>query len=205
MQSRLAQLREALQRAELDAIVITHPANRRYLTGFEADDTPPNESGGHVVISAERAVLIVGPLETSRAHEQAVDFEIFDRVRPLAKADATVLSEIGAKRVGFEEDVILYFDYVTLRENLDTDTVLVAVGNLELPPEFRKAILSVRSHCDSMSRCANSARAGHRSRPSSPLAPTRRSRTTSRAIGVSLPESRSSSTWAPWLMGIVPI
>jgi Xaa-Pro aminopeptidase len=130
MQSRLAQLREALRHAQLDALVITHPANRRYLTGFEADDTPPNESGGHVVIGAEHAVLIVGALEAQRAHEQAADFKIFDRVRPLAKADATVLSEIGAKRIGFEEDAILYLDYVTLRDNLSADTELVAVGNI---------------------------------------------------------------------------
>src|SRR6185437_14353196 len=130
MESRVTQLREALQRAGLDAIVMTHPANRRYLTGFEGDDTPPNESSGHVVISAQRAVLVVSPLEAQRAQEQATDFEIFDRVRPLAKADATILSEIGAKRIGFEEDAILYSDYVTLKENLSADTELVPVGDM---------------------------------------------------------------------------
>jgi Xaa-Pro aminopeptidase len=130
MQSRITQLRQALERAGLDAIVITHPANRRYLTGFEGDDTPPNESAGHVVIGANRAVLVVSPLEAQRAQELAPDFEIFDRVRPLAKADAAVLNEIGATRIGFEEDAILYLDYVTLKENLSADTEFVSVGNM---------------------------------------------------------------------------
>ena len=130
MQSRIIQLREAIERAGLDAIVITHPANRRYLTGFEGDDTPPNESAGQVVVGATSAVLVVSPLEAPRAKEQATDFEIFDRVRPLAKADATVLNEIGAKRIGFEEDAILYQDYVTIKENLSADCELVAVENM---------------------------------------------------------------------------
>ncbi|HEX3722113.1 MAG TPA: aminopeptidase P family protein [Nitrolancea sp.] len=128
MQSRISQLRAVLRSADLDAIVITHPANRRYLTGFEGDDTPPNESSGHVVIGMDRAVLVVSPLEAQRAREQAPEYEIFDRVRPLAKADATVLNEIGAKRVGFEDDAILYLDYVTLRDNLGTETELVPIG-----------------------------------------------------------------------------
>ena len=125
---RVAKLRDRLKTLQLDAVVVTHPSNRRYLTGFEGDDMPPNESSGHVVVGLSRAVLVVSSLEAQRATEQATGFEVFHRIRPLAAADAAVLKDIGAKRVGFEADAILYQDYVTLRENLGEDVELIPVG-----------------------------------------------------------------------------
>lgn len=130
MQVRISRLREQLRGNNLDAVVITHPTNRRYLTGFEGDDIPPNESAGHVVIGRDRAVLVTSPLEAQRAQEQAAGFEIFDRVRPLARADAAVLKELGASRVGFEADAIVYQDYVTLRDELDDGVELIPVGEM---------------------------------------------------------------------------
>lgn len=130
MQARLARLREQLRSNDLDAVVITHPTNRRYLSGFEGDDIPPNESSGHIVVSSDHAVLVVSPLEANRAQEQAPDFEIFDRVRPLAHADASILGEIGCKRVGFEANAILYSDYVTLSDELGDDVELIPVGEM---------------------------------------------------------------------------
>jgi Xaa-Pro aminopeptidase len=130
LQARIDRLREQLKLSDLDAVVITHPTNRRYLTGFEGEDIPPNESSGHVVVSAGRAVLVVSPLEAQRAQEQATGFEVFDRVRPLARADATLLQEMGAKRVGFEADAIIYEDYVTLSTELGDAVELVPVGEM---------------------------------------------------------------------------
>jgi Xaa-Pro aminopeptidase len=83
-----------------------------------------------VVVSAGRAVLVVSPLEAQRAQEQATGFEVFDRVRPLARADATLLQEMGAKRVGFEADAIIYEDYVTLSTELGDAVELVPVGEM---------------------------------------------------------------------------
>ncbi|MGA7669260.1 MAG: Xaa-Pro peptidase family protein [Nitrolancea sp.] len=126
---RVDKLRDRLTQLKLDAVVVTHPSNRRYLTGFEGDDIPPNESSGHVVVGLTRAVIIVSPLEAQRAREQATGFEVFHQIRPLAAADAAVLKEIGAMRVGFEADAILYNDYIALREKLDDDVELVPVGD----------------------------------------------------------------------------
>src|SRR5690606_33015889 len=111
-------LRERIAASGLDAIVITHPSNRFYLTGYTADDIPPNESGGHVIVSPDRAVIVTSTVNSEQARQQAPDFEVFDRVFGLAEADAVVLGEIGARRVGFEERAILYQDYRTLSERL---------------------------------------------------------------------------------------
>lgn len=49
--ARVDRVRAILAERELDGLLVTHPTNRRYLTGFSADDIPPNESGGHLLIT----------------------------------------------------------------------------------------------------------------------------------------------------------
>ncbi len=130
MQSRVAKLRDRLAASNLDAIVVTHPSNRFYLTGFSAQDIAPNESSGHVVIGHDRAVLVTSFLNADQARQQAPDFEIVDRTRVFAEAAAKVLQEIGAKRAGFEDTAILYSDHRTLANTLGDTVELVPVGPL---------------------------------------------------------------------------
>ncbi len=130
MQSRVAKLRDRLAASNLDAIVVTHPSNRFYLTGFSATDTPPNESSGHVVIGRDRAVLVTSFLNADQARQQAADFEIVDHTRIFAEADAKILQEVGAKRAGFEDAAILYSDYQRLAGALGDAVELVPVGPL---------------------------------------------------------------------------
>lgn len=130
MPDRLAALRKRIAELGLDAIVITHPSNRYYLTGYTGDDIPPNESGGHVIITPDRAVLVTSSVNSEQARQQASGFEVFDRVYGLAEADAAVLQEIGVRRVGFEDKAILYQDYRTLTERLGDEVELVPVGTL---------------------------------------------------------------------------
>ncbi|HET9016415.1 MAG TPA: Xaa-Pro peptidase family protein [Thermomicrobiaceae bacterium] len=130
MQDRLAALRDRLRADKLDAIVVTHPSNRFYLTGYTGEDIPPNESAGHVVIGPQQAVITASTTNSEQARQQAVGFTVFDELRELARADAIVLEEMGARRVGFEDAAILYRDYVTLHDALGSDVELVGVGGL---------------------------------------------------------------------------
>ena len=130
MPDRLAVLRERIAELGLDAIVITHPSNRYYLTGYTGDDIPPNESGGHVIVTADRAVLVTSTVNSEQARQQASGFEVFDRVYGLTEADATLFTEMGVRRVGFEDKAILYQDHRTLTERLGDGVELVPVGTL---------------------------------------------------------------------------
>ena len=44
--ARVEAVRGKLREKELDALLVTHPSNRFYLTGFTADDTPPTNRPG---------------------------------------------------------------------------------------------------------------------------------------------------------------
>ncbi len=129
-QDRLARLRDQLRRQELDAIVITHPSNRFWLSGYSGEDIPPNESAGHLVISLTDAVLVTSRLNSTLAQQEAQGFRVFDRERDFARADALVLQELGVRRVGIEERAILYRDVRVLQETLGESVELVPVGTL---------------------------------------------------------------------------
>lgn len=129
MQDRMSALRERLAAANLDALVITHPSNRFYLSGYTGDDIPPNESAGHLIITPDKAILTASTTNSEQARQQATGFEVFDKIRGLAQADVAVLKELGAKRIGFEDDAILYADYQTLATELD-GVELVPVGDM---------------------------------------------------------------------------
>ena len=57
--SRLDRTKQILADQELDALVVSHPANRFYLSGFPADDHGPDESSGVVLVDPVAATLLV--------------------------------------------------------------------------------------------------------------------------------------------------
>ena len=92
---RLAKLREALAAEGLDAILITQPENRRYLSGFTG-------SAGVLLISQDQAILATDFRYYEQVERQAPDFrlaKIKDKFEPLLPE---LVHELGAKRVGFE-------------------------------------------------------------------------------------------------------
>jgi len=92
---RLTQLRHKLAKQELDAIVITQPENRQYLSCFTGSD-------GALIISAEAAYLATDFRYYEQAQRQAPDFtlaKIEDKFPPRL---AELIAETGARRVGFE-------------------------------------------------------------------------------------------------------
>jgi Xaa-Pro aminopeptidase len=132
MSERLDRFRAMLQEHELDAAVITHLSNRFYLSGFLAEDHPPNESAGHLVINHDQAVIVTSPIESENAGNQAPGFTVHSITREtpgLASNDALVLQEMGATRVGFEDSAILYSDYTRLKKRLGDNVELVPLGN----------------------------------------------------------------------------
>jgi len=92
---RLTKLRETLTTDGLDAILITQPENRRYLSGFTG-------STGVLLISQDQAVLATDFRYYEQVEKQAPDF----RLEKVTDKFETVLPElvhqVGAKRVGFE-------------------------------------------------------------------------------------------------------
>jgi len=90
---RIERLRQRFE-GEVDAFITSHPANRRYLTGFTG-------SAGTVVVGRDRAFLLVDfrYVEQAKAQAQGVEIVHFD---DLHRSLAQLLSEVKARRVAFE-------------------------------------------------------------------------------------------------------
>jgi Xaa-Pro aminopeptidase len=117
---RLSRLRAAMAEAGFAAVYTTHPANRRYLSGYTGEDHPPNESAGALLITPDAAYLRTSILNATQAAAQAPDFTTI----AYARQDEAVqqVQEIAARhgigRLGFEESAILYTTHKWLGETL---------------------------------------------------------------------------------------
>ncbi len=122
---RLADLRESMRQAGLPALLISRPENRRYLSGFKADDGAFTESSGHLLITPERAFVLTDFRYQEEAAEEAPGYEVRVYNRGLDKLLAELAEEFSIKILGFEEDYLIYKQVRILSKTL---------GGLELKP-----------------------------------------------------------------------
>lgn len=98
MNHRLARLRASLDAAGLPALLVSAPANRRYLSGFTG-------SYGWLLITPEEALLFTDSRYTLRAAAEAPDYRVSQLAnpgRPLTAALSEAARELGLSRIAFE-------------------------------------------------------------------------------------------------------
>lgn len=117
--ARLAALRTKLAEGGLAALLISQPQNRRYLSGFRADDAALDESSGHLLITAEAALLLTDFRYAEEAAQEAPLFEVKVYRRGLAELLAELGDELAFDRLGFEADWLTYDAVKTLTDKLE--------------------------------------------------------------------------------------
>ena len=95
MNQRLVILRQKLAEQDLNAILITQPENRRYLSGFTG-------SAGVLLISQEQAILATDFRYYEQVEKQAPDFRLAKITDKFETLLPELVHQVGAKRVGFE-------------------------------------------------------------------------------------------------------
>ncbi len=128
MSRRLQRLRDLAAEHALDGILITHPSNRYYLSGYAGEDTPPNESAGVLVIGANEALLFTGTTNAAWAEAEAPEFTAKAWTRPWSHFLVEVFRDLGWKRIGFEDEALLYATHRDLTAGLDGQAELVPLG-----------------------------------------------------------------------------
>ncbi len=114
MHERLQHLREQLKKHSLEAILITHPANRFYLSGFDG-------SNGVLLIGQDEALLFTDFRYLEQAEKQAPHFTLSPWKAKLSEAVATHIAAAGWSALAFEEEQVTYALYRELREGLTVD------------------------------------------------------------------------------------
>jgi Xaa-Pro aminopeptidase len=100
-------LRQQFAQDGYDGIIVSHPSNRFYLSGFRAGDIPPNETAGFLLITPSKALLITSFLNLDEARQEAPDFEAVKRERQIGVTVGQLIRDLGLRRVAFEEEAML--------------------------------------------------------------------------------------------------
>src|SRR5699024_10112843 len=116
---KLKQLREKLTVKALDALLITSPINRRYVTNFTG-------TAGVVVVSQNDQFLLTDFRYVEQAKAQAKDFTVIEHHGPIEIDMQNLLQQLQAKRIGFEENDVTYAQYARFKEIFDGQLIPVS-------------------------------------------------------------------------------
>ena len=111
MKSRIDRLRKVLKQENVDAILISSPENRRYLSGFSG-------SAGYLVISAEDAILATDFRYIEQAARQSPEFEIV-RIGGPQSWLSDILGTKKLQNIAFESNNLTVAQHQTLITSLD--------------------------------------------------------------------------------------
>ena len=99
--NRLQKLRQRLTETGIDAILVSQPENRYYLSGFDG-------SSGFLVISPQNTILATDFRYIEQARAQAPDYEIFRIANDIADWFPELVTGLRLKRLGFEAEHITF-------------------------------------------------------------------------------------------------
>lgn len=116
---KLEKLRETFDRKNLDAILITNPINRRYVTGFTG-------SAGVAIISRKSAIFITDSRYIEQAKEQATEFVTVEHTQLIHQEIKEQLNKLNISNVGFEKEHLTYAAYEQYQKVIDQRLIPVA-------------------------------------------------------------------------------
>ena len=122
MITRLQKLRTSAGKERFDALLVSQPENRRYLSGFTG-------SSGWLLVSKQKAILATDFRYVEQAKGESPDFEIVQTKGELHDWLPGLISDSGWNRLGFEANCISYDSHYKLTEATETKHV-----DLELIP-----------------------------------------------------------------------
>lgn len=131
---RIEKLAKALAQRELDALIVTEPTSRYYLTGWWMGDSQPGELAFWVLADPEGTTILTGQSNVVEAREAASGSRIVgttpaERGKNAAKIAGMIL-EAGYRRVGFDDIHLGTNYYLQLRAALGDRVELVQAADL---------------------------------------------------------------------------
>jgi Xaa-Pro aminopeptidase len=109
--ARLNRLRAALAEQGVDALLVSEPHNRRYLSGFTG-------SAGHLLITGDAAQIATDFRYWEQAAAECVGYTVFQAGGQLAAWFGEWVRPLGRRRLGFEAAGVSYDLYRVLRDRI---------------------------------------------------------------------------------------
>ena len=115
--TRIDAVRQRLSKAGVDNFLISSPANRYYLSGFELHDPQYNESSGYLFITKDNFYILTDPRYEEAAKRIISEDNIFIYRQKKYEKITNFLKKIGVKGFGFESSYMVYDFYEYLKEH----------------------------------------------------------------------------------------
>src|SRR5580704_6736814 len=116
-------VRQAMAERKLDGLLITHPADLAYLTGFTGDDSIG-------LITAERFILVTDFRYQEQAQIEAPWLKVVLRPKKMSATLARTIVLAKAKKIGFENNFTTYGQINSLKSELKE----LKAGHVKLLP-----------------------------------------------------------------------
>ncbi|WP_281886520.1 Xaa-Pro peptidase family protein [Paenibacillus sp. YYML68] len=123
-QKRLHRLRQLMEKQGIEALLITNATNRMYMTGFTG-------SAGYVLVTTDRAVLLIDFRYMTQAPQQAVGYEVIEHAPNLMNTIADVMGAARLTKLGFEQHDVTYGSYVSYGQALNGIELVGTDGLIE--------------------------------------------------------------------------
>lgn len=120
--TKLNKVRDALNKDNLDAILITNPYNRRYLSDFTG-------TSGYLLVTLDKAILITDFRYIEQATNQTSDFEVVEHIGPILAEVKNQLHTYQVKRLAFEENDVTFKEYTDFTHEF-TNVKLIPTHNI---------------------------------------------------------------------------
>jgi len=104
---RLADFRERLDRAGLDAYWIVSSLNVRYLCGFTGEDST-------LIVTPGRAILVTDSRYVEQAQHEACADEVVDRHGPMPQTVGSLCKSLGVKKMGLTAGNLTHADFLAV-------------------------------------------------------------------------------------------
>jgi Xaa-Pro aminopeptidase len=129
---RVERLRASLDAARVDALLVSQPESRYYLSGYTGHDLPPRDSAGYLLISAQKALLLTDGRTSEQAESEAPECEVVRYPTGVQgpEAIAQVAKANGLRRLGFEAVHLPFAVYRAIGGHLDGSAELVPTDGL---------------------------------------------------------------------------
>jgi Xaa-Pro aminopeptidase len=141
---RIEFLRNSMDSADIDTLLVLVGENRLYLSGFTAEDHQYDESAGALLITPNHLILATDSRFDLQARDEAPLYEVVIYKQGLAKSLPGLLKRLHTRRLGFEAARLSYHGYRQFKVELEKASLSVELVPLENFVETFRRIKSAR-------------------------------------------------------------
>lgn len=126
--ARIKKLQDGLRRKKIDAILISRPENRRYLSGYKAPDHGINETAGIIFVPARSQARLLTDFRYQLQAEQETSLQVTLYQKGILPLLRDLLNEYKVKRFAFESHYTLHsfsLKLVDLAEKIGVELIPV--------------------------------------------------------------------------------